>query len=206
MPTTVYIDERDCRVWVRTDYLPPVDQETLAAECRGLPLVQHYLGKMWGKDCYQQRLSLALGPSYFYSGKSHPTVDWSPAAARFCARVNRDYGTSFNGGLVNLYRSGTDYISDHSDDERSLARDGAVIGLSLGVTRDIVMKWKDKSASAIPIPLPPGSLFGMEGATQRLLTHGMPVRKRVCGERISLTLRQFEGVAVPAVAGGSGGR
>lgn len=191
--TTTYIDERNCRVWVRTNYLSPAMQEALAAECRALPLVQHYLGKMWGKDCYQQRLSLALGPAYPYSGRPHPAVEWSPVAAQCCAQVNRDYGTSFNGGLVNLYRSGTDYISDHSDDEKSLARGGAVYGVSLGVTRDIILKWKDKSKPTVTIPLPPGSLFGMEGETQRLLTHGMPVRKRVLGERISLTLRQFAG-------------
>lgn len=34
--------------------------------------------------------------------------------------INKDLGTNFNGVLINEYVSGNNYISPHSDDERSL--------------------------------------------------------------------------------------
>jgi alkylated DNA repair dioxygenase AlkB len=41
------------------------------------------------------------------------------------------------------------------------------------------------------IPLPPGSLFAMEGKTQKKLSHEMPKRKRAA-DRGSVTYRQFQ--------------
>jgi len=193
MERITYVDEQGCSVWVIPNYLSASEQEELAAECRGLELVRFYLGVKYGRECYQHRLSMGFGQPYAYSGKVHPAVEWTPVAAGIRDRINKEFDKGFNGGLVNVYRNGEDYISPHSDDETTLAANGSVYGLSLVTERNMVMKWKkDKERPRIVIPLPVGSLFAMEGATQRFLTHEMPVTKRVKTERISVTLRQFQ--------------
>lgn len=81
-------------------------------------------------------------------------------------------GCKFNFVLVNYYASGNDSISYHSDDERFLGVDPAIASLSLGATRDFLMKHKpsptlDPSAlQPIKIPLASGDMVLMQGKTQ----------------------------------------
>jgi alkylated DNA repair dioxygenase AlkB len=198
-PRIYYVNEEDCKVWVLPAYLTPEEDVALHAEIKALPLIQHHLGKMYGKDTWQPRLSIGLGKEYAYSGKVHPAVPWeqSPLAKSFCDKINRDFDRDFTGGLVNYYRTGLDHISAHSDDEQTLAKGGGVFGLSTHCERDMVMRWLvpnsrkvDKERPRIVIPLPPGSLFAMEGATQKRMTHEMPVRK-AASDRGSVTYRRY---------------
>lgn len=190
-----YVNEQGCQVWVIPDYLTAQQADELHTEITSLPLIQHYLGKMWGKDVYQPRLSIGLGRGYAYSGRVRPAVDWcqAPLAEQYQKQLNTEFGTSFNGGLVNYYRDGSDYIAAHSDDEQTLSKAGAVFGLSTGSRRDMVLRWKlnPTNKPRVVIPLATGSLFAMEGDTQRLMTHEMPVRKRA-GARGSVTYRQYK--------------
>lgn len=195
-----HINEEDCVVWTIPNYLTPIEQESLHIEITELPLIQHYLGKMYGRDTWQKRLSICLGQEYCYSGKTHPAIPWeqSPIAWSFCNRINTEFGTDFNSGLVNYYRNGEDYISAHSDAEDTLATNGSVYGLSTNCERDMIMRWyipgthkPDPTRKRIVIPLPPGSLLGMEGKTQEKLSHEIPVRKRAA-DRGSVTYRKFK--------------
>ena len=50
------------------------------------------------------------------------------------AQINDFFGTEYNGILVNKYKTGEDYISAHSDDEKCL-NDVGVVAISYGATR-----------------------------------------------------------------------
>jgi alkylated DNA repair dioxygenase AlkB len=56
------------------------------------------------------------------------------------------FNTNYNGILVNKYKSGEDYISKHSDDEKNLD-DSGVISISYGATRKF--RIRDKKTNVI---------------------------------------------------------
>lgn len=82
-----------------------------------------------------------MGKEYVYSGSVHPGVEWTGPITKLKERINKDLGTDFNQCLLNNYRTGNDYISNHSDNERELSN-GTVAGISLGAERILVMSKK----------------------------------------------------------------
>ncbi|MFA6972828.1 MAG: alpha-ketoglutarate-dependent dioxygenase AlkB [Gallionella sp.] len=191
MEEIIYVDEQDCFVSVVLNYITHLDSADLFTELTSLPLIKHQLRPMYGKDIFQPRLSICLNKEYAYSGTVHPCVPWSPLAEDLVNLINTEFKTEFNSAMVNYYPTGDDYISAHSDDERTLS-EGSVFGVSVGDTRDMIMRWKNPSEKRekITIPLPAGSLFKMKGKTQQLMTHELPKRKRAKA-RGSLTLRKM---------------
>lgn len=61
--------------------------------------------------------------------------------------------------------------------------------LSLGATRRMTIRAKEKPHHTQHIALEPGSLLWMSYATQIHYTHGVPKTKEPVGERISLAFR-----------------
>lgn len=57
-------------------------------------------------------------------------------------------GAEYNFVLVNYYASGQDSISYHSDDEKFLGHEPAIASLSLGATRDFLMRHKPLARDA----------------------------------------------------------
>lgn len=57
-------------------------------------------------------------------------------------------GSEYNFVLVNYYASGQDSISYHSDDEKFLGHEPAIASLSLGATRDFLMRHKPLARDA----------------------------------------------------------
>jgi alkylated DNA repair dioxygenase AlkB len=80
----------------------------------------------------------------------------------------------------------------HSDDERELGEQPAIASLSLGETRDLVLKHRSrKDQKTVKLPLPAGSLLLMQGDTQRHWRHGINKLRRPCAARINLTFRKI---------------
>jgi len=97
-------------------------------------------------------------------------------------------GIQFDSVLVHYYRSGLDYISDHSDRE---AGQTYIFGLSLGAERTLRFKCKKDKSVQFSYKLKSGSLYVMRPGCQELFTHGIPkiTAKKQPGPRISLTFR-----------------
>ncbi|KAF5368092.1 hypothetical protein D9758_004419 [Tetrapyrgos nigripes] len=116
--------------------------------------------------------------------------------------------------LIQYYRSGKDYISEHSDKTIDVVQGTSIINVSLGAERVMVLRTKRDAASTTPleaagtaasrsaqrIPLPHASMFVMGLETNKQWLHGIPHDNRPFqtkspaeqaegGERISLTLR-----------------
>lgn len=80
----------------------------------------------------------------------HP-ADESPPLRPFTATVEAIKGAvearvghALNHVLIQLYRDGTDYISEHSDKTLDIARDSYIVNVSLGAARTMVLRTKRK--------------------------------------------------------------
>ncbi|KAF3196439.1 hypothetical protein TWF192_010507 [Orbilia oligospora] len=110
--------------------------------------------------------------------------------------VERESGETFNFVLVNYYADCGDSISYHSDDESFLGPNPTIASLSLGTTRDFLMKHKEDKSLNIKLPLSNGELIIMKGATQRKWLHSIPKRSSTItggwtnGGRINITFRK----------------
>jgi alkylated DNA repair dioxygenase AlkB len=146
---------------------------------------------VYGRPCRQGRdvnffSDESIG--YGYSGQLMPSVALTPELSEILDTVNLLFSDKFNGILVNCYRSGSDSIGAHSDDERSLGTSG-VVSLSIGTTRKF--RIRDKSTKKIVLDCTPahGYLVHMAGAFQREFTHEIPKELRIKEQRLSLTFR-----------------
>lgn len=154
----------------------------------------------------QPRLIASYGnPGVFYRYSKHEyhALDWTPCllelkslAESKCLALAEEMpslaslaSTSWNYCLANLYRSGTDSMGWHADNEPEM---GNVIGsLSLGATRRFRIRHNSTKQSQTLL-LSHGSLLVMAGTMQQHWQHEVPKTKRPVGERINLTFRTIE--------------
>ena len=147
---------------------------------------------VFGKPYLQPRLSAWYGDlSYRYSGIRLEPLPWTPLLLELRRRIESLCGCEFNSVLLNYYRDGNDGMGMHSDDERELGPQPAIASLSLGETRDFVMRHRHRDdLDTLKLPLPAGSLLLMQGDTQRNWRHGIRKLRRSCGPRLNLTFRR----------------
>jgi alkylated DNA repair dioxygenase AlkB len=126
--------------------------------------------------------------AYAYSGKTHQALSWTPDLLTLKARVETLTGKAFNSCLLNLYHTGEEGMAWHSDDEKTLEKDGAIASLSLGAERKFSFRHR-KTGQTLSMPLEPGSLLVMHGVTQDHWLHSLPKTKKVVAPRINLTFR-----------------
>lgn len=120
---------------------------------------------------------------------------------------------SFNHALIQLYRSGEDYISEHADKTVDVARGSVIANFSLGSKRTLILRDKAKklkqSEGQEPrevhrIPMKSGSCFVMGLDTNRCFLHEIKRDRRRAeekdeeergekfeGARISVTFRDI---------------
>ncbi|GAW12841.1 hypothetical protein ANO14919_022120 [Xylariales sp. No.14919] len=145
--------------------------------------------------------------------ESPPLHPFTPAVDAVRAVVERALGHPLNHVLIQLYRAGTDYISEHSDKTLDIARGSFIANVSLGAERTMTLRTKRKPKDAGAADdglkrevqrarLPHNSLFQMGLATNARWLHGIRQDKRAPrdkapaelaydGARISLTFRHI---------------
>ncbi len=126
------------------------------------------------------------GASYTYSGIRHEPLPWTPELLELKSRIEAVSGSPFNSVLANLYRSGSDSMGWHSDDEREIAP--TIASLSLGAARTFQLRRKAPPNDTVTMRLTGGSLLLMQGDCQRHWQHRVP-KEPAAGERINLTFR-----------------
>ncbi|MCW2120130.1 alpha-ketoglutarate-dependent dioxygenase AlkB family protein [Flavobacterium sp. 7A] len=125
---------------------------------------------------------------YTYSNRTKKAMLWTPALLELKARVEQKTGESYNSCLLNLYHSGEEGMTWHSDGEKDLKKNGAIASLSFGATRKFAFKHKD-TKETVSIILESGSLLVMKDETQTHWLHRLPPTKKVLKPRINLTFR-----------------
>lgn len=128
--------------------------------------------------------------SYTYSGASKKALTWTPELLQLKRIAEEKTGTLFNSCLLNLYHNGDEGMAYHSDDEKTLAKDGAIASMSFGAERKFLFKHK-QTKETIGIFLEHGSLLIMAGETQTNWMHRLPPTKKVSKPRINLTFRRM---------------
>ena len=111
--------------------------------------------------------------------------------------------TQLNSCLINHYRNHEDSIRKHCDSPESFGPLPTILVLSIGTPRTIVFNKRHfnpenyrsirliENTEPISIRLESCSLLIMSGAAQRHFCHEVPREEIPCGERYSLTFREY---------------
>ncbi|KAI0376896.1 hypothetical protein F5Y04DRAFT_273449 [Hypomontagnella monticulosa] len=151
--------------------------------------------------------------------ESPPLLPFSPTVLEIKKVVEEHLGHTLNHALIQFYRDGNDYISEHSDKTLDIVKDSFIANVSLGAERTMMFRTKRSlkvnkaSADAEVLPvgpkrqiqrarLPHNSLCKMGLVTNMRWLHGIRQDKRLDrekseeelaydGGRISLTFRKI---------------
>lgn len=148
--------------------------------------------EVWNKVHNVPRLQQWFGDeglTYKWSGIQMQPQTWTPSLLEVKQQLQEDLGLSFNSALCNLYRDGQDTVGWHADNEPELGRHPVIASLSLGATRDFILRKTSNPSEKIKVELKPGSLLVMSGDIQEKWQHSLPRRKNVTQERINVTFR-----------------
>lgn len=130
--------------------------------------------------------------AYRYSGATKVARPWTPLLRSVKQRVEAAVGRAFNACLLNLYASGDEGMSWHSDDEGALGPAPTIASLSLGARRRFDFRHR-ADRRKVSLVLDSGQLVVMAGSTQRHWEHALPKTKQVRTPRINLTFRAIVG-------------
>lgn len=126
--------------------------------------------------------------AYTYSNTTKYALPWTKELLELKALAESLSGATYNSCLLNLYHSGEEGMAWHSDDEKTLAKNGTIASLSFGAVRKFSFKHK-QTGETVSLVLENGSLLLMKGATQTNWLHRLPPTKKVQQPRINLTFR-----------------
>lgn len=115
-------------------------------------------------------------PLYRHPADEQPELRaFTPAVDRIRREVERRVGHPLNHCLLQLYRTGRDWISEHSDKTLDLVRPSFIVNVSLGRQRTMVLRPKGpaEGGTVQKVPLPHGSLLVMDLETNRRFYHAI---------------------------------
>ena len=147
---------------------------------------------VYGKKCLQRRSVGFFSDSiigYKYSGKIETSQRLTKNLKILLDHINIKFNSDFNGILVNKYKDGLEYISDHSDNEQEIS-DKGVISISYGATRKFRIRNKLTKKIVKDILTENYQIIQMSGNFQKEFLHGIPIEKKIKEERISFTFRK----------------
>jgi len=130
------------------------------------------------------------GYSYTYSKTTKTALPWTKELLELKNKIEAISGATYNSCLLNLYHSGEEGVSWHSDDEKCLGNEPNIASLSLGAERNFSFKHKTTEQTT-SIFLEHGSLLIMKDKTQSNWLHSILKTKKVTRPRISLTFRKM---------------
>ena len=150
---------------------------------------------VYGKKCLQRRSVGFFSDSiigYKYSGKIETSQRLTKNLKILLDHINIKFNSDFNGILVNKYKDGLEYISDHSDNEQEIS-DKGVISVSYGATRKFRIRNKLTKKIVKDILTENYQIIQMSGNFQKEFLDGIPIEKKIKEERISFTFRKHIG-------------
>lgn len=211
-------------------YFPKISQEDieiLTSHLDNIPEDDWIHGKFMGRDIPRLiRWYETGGGTYKFSGKKYHPFPYEKWLLEFQDKLNRELNIAFdklraecpefdgfnlNSVLINKYRSGSDSVSWHSDDEPEFGINPAIVSVSLGQPRTFEVKRmsesvREKTMNKRGIPFVPdnnyksesykfnlgeGSLLVMGGAFQDYWLHSVPKQEGLKGVRYNLTFRPY---------------
>ncbi len=148
--------------------------------------------RLFGRERAMPRLTAWYGDpdaTYTYSGLRNEPAPWTADLLDLRCRVEDAAGARFNGVLLNCYRSGSDSMGWHADDEGELGPQPTIAAVSLGAVRRFRLRHRTDPSRTVEQALEPGSLLVMSGRSQECWLHAVPKQSSVREPRINLTFR-----------------
>jgi len=203
------------------DLLPPELASTIFDQLKDKvdwQRMHHLTGEVPRLVCCQGNIDPEDGSKPLYrhpSDQTLPLQHFTPTVEKVRQAAERVVGHGLNHTLIQLYRGGTDYISEHSDKTLDIVHGSQIVNVSFGAQRVMRLRTKraaGKDTAASPnsapqrtthrVALPHNSMLTMTLATNAEYLHGLnPDKRPACelnnaetaygGERISLTFRQI---------------
>jgi alkylated DNA repair dioxygenase AlkB len=166
-------------------FVPPPLARAWFAELRST--VSWGAGRRW---MYDREVDVPRLTAHFDLAAGGPADGRVPAAIRdAAARVTTRTAVPFTSVGLNLYRDGRDSVAPHNDHLDELVPGFPIALVSLGATRRMTIRAKERPRRGLDVALEDGSLLVMSYETQRHYTHGVPKTAERLGERISLAFR-----------------
>ena len=176
----------------RPGWLEPAEAGRLLASLLAESPWEDHALTIAGREVRVPRRVAYYGPyPYTYSGILHPAHALPAAIAVLRDRIEAVSGQPFNTVLMNLYRSGSDSVSWHSDDDYPHGGHPAVASLSLGETRRFRISHRRHGQERHAVDLTAGGLLLMTGTSQSDYRHALPKSAKAHGPRINLTFRHM---------------
>lgn len=120
-------------------------------------------------------------------------ADCPPLLEEVKQRIEALLDYRFSNVSLNYYRDGRDSVAWHSDRVEALRPNPTIALLSLGSTRQMLLRTKERPRTSFAIDLDPGSVFVMSGASQTYWEHTIPKTSRPADSRISIAFRPYRG-------------
>ncbi len=149
--------------------------------------------QMYGRIVNFPRLTAWYGENdkkYSFSGITLDPLPWTKSILAIKNSIESKFGHTFNSVLLNLYNSGSDSISWHTDAEEELGKNPVIASVSLGANRMFQLRHRE-TQERIDLELQNGSLLIMQGELQHYWQHQVPKTKKAVGKRINLTFRNI---------------
>lgn len=169
-------------------FLAPSEAHALFAALQALPWTR---GKFRGHAV--PREEVWIGPyAYRFSGRTLEPAGWTPAVEAIRDRIRAQYGGDYNSVLLNRYADAQDSVAWHSDDEPEMDASHPIASLSLGASREFLVRPITGKKSLQTYVLTSGSLLLMPPGFQQRYEHCVPKSKEPCGCRVNLTFRRMK--------------
>ena len=196
------IDDNKCRVYLINNFLNDNECDQLLKEIKLLPFERKDIvvyGKTWKMPRMTCSVKFGEYKTYTYNKVEEKPVD----AGEYLTKLKNNIegylfevlklDDKFNFALLNYYKDGNDSVSAHSDSESSIRINSPIASISLGQSREFILKNKfiDETIKdeTIKINLENGSLLLMLDKTQQLWTHAINKSKKELKERWNITFR-----------------
>lgn len=108
------------------------------------------------------------------------------------AELSVRYGVGFDRIWVNLYRDGSDSVAWHGDRNRRVMTRPLVATVSLGATRNFLLRPRGTTRALHRLQPGPGDLIVMGGQCQAEWEHTVPKTAKPIGARMSVTIRHSQ--------------
>ncbi|HYX32969.1 MAG TPA: alpha-ketoglutarate-dependent dioxygenase AlkB [Oligoflexus sp.] len=187
MKPDIILDDTSGRVWFWPEALMAYDVAELD---QAISWRQDTI-TMFGRTTPLPRLTAWYGDPtavYHYSGIRNEPLPWIPLLNQLRQDAETLTGAPYNSVLANRYADGSQSMSWHADDERTLGQEPRIASISLGGTRRFVLKNR-RDQRRLELPLAHGSLVLMGGRLQEEWVHALPRTRKPVALRINLTFR-----------------
>ena len=152
---------------------------------------------VFGKSYLEPRLTAihgidsVLDKNYVYSKSTRKLRPMTPSLKKIRDVIEFYTEIPFDFVLINFYRTGSDKVGWHSDDEPMMDCSN-IVSISLGGER--IFKFRDKKTKELvwKESLESGSLLWMKSGCQENLEHEVPKTTKHVEPRLNLTFRKFK--------------